>query len=315
MGKSQALRPKGSRSNRSSSRISRTQLARICLQQLWLKGLLKALVIKRQMSLLLQFLREHLIVVWLISWAILAGVAVAAVTTILNPNAAAPLKTAHQPHPTGSAASQPESSPIPAFPIQAVSKPTTYSAAHPMTAISAISTVGAILVSCASGCFTILRLLTPRSDARLQRRPDLARRSARRRGAEPDSSQPISVASSPQLDQPDRQEILDFSILDLSIKQPEASPQPLLAQAEPEAIVNFADEFEADRLAPDEEQDEWTPELDSELEVDLQIPDTAITSKPVSEHQEQPLDWPEPSLASSLDLRKHQSITDWLQQL
>lgn len=158
MGRSQARRPK---ERHLISLRGRIQLARIYLKPQSAKHLLA----------LLSFLRRHIILGWLMLWAGLAGATVAAITTIINPNAAAPV---HQPAPIISSAQPvPSLTPRPSLIRLPTSKPRTRAA-------SPISTVGAILLSCASGCFLLSRCLTPRPLLRAKKRPDLAGKPARR---------------------------------------------------------------------------------------------------------------------------------------
>jgi len=312
MGKSQALRSKGSRSNPLFCRISRTRLSRTRppFGRNYLKRLRgRGVLVKRQLLLLLQLLRQHLMVALLIFWAMLAGATVAAVTTLMNPNASAPLKIAHQYHPTIAPIRQTGSSPIVQFPISQVHKfPTPHHSKPPTRSTPVISTVGAILLSCASGCLMLLRCLTPRSAVRWQHRPDLSRRLAH----QPAFSQPITVTSGQALAQP---AVLNLSMLDLSISQPEELPTAPISQPWPDAMADLADGSQAELG----DQPELSPDPDSEVALETvaasPVTDSPVTAAPMPPPTSHPFDWIDPSLANHRDLRKHQSISDWLERL
>ncbi len=172
MGRLQARQPKGLRSNRRfrSGRVRLGQL--LWTQLLWLYQQLKRLLLwlSSSLLLLLKFLRRHLLLVWMMLLAGLTGASVAAMTTLMNPSASVPFQAVHAPAPATALPSPALPVPVLQTPIIQTSIPVAPALKPTARSASPFSLISAILISCAAGCFTLLRCLTPRSSVRNRRR-------------------------------------------------------------------------------------------------------------------------------------------------
>ena len=230
MDRPQALRPK---TQRSSPLL-------VWIQMLWIQRQLARVSLKRRPAMRqpepLHFLRRHLVLVWLISWAMLAGATTAAITTLMNPNASAPSKSVPQPNPVVGSVPRlapPRSAPsLNLKPPSSTRSPALSPARRPA---SFVSTVGALLLSCVAGCFTLSRCLTLRLSAQTnlqkQQRPDLAGKSLH---------QPLlnrSVTAAPI--QKPASEQSAYQSAHQSVSEPEDFPQTPAAQRPTEAASDL----------------------------------------------------------------------------
>lgn len=249
-------------------------------------------------------MRRYPVLGLLIAWAILVGMAIAATTTIMSPEASVNLKAAAPASPVPSSGlhqtqfpqtQSPSATglPTPALTAEADPLRPAIVRARPAAAHSPSAAVSIILISCSAGCLFLSRCLKPRA-ALSSRRPDLAGPArSRLEPARPATPAFLPVLPPaipvPQPAAPEPNPELDDSF-DLALPAQLEAPVydgPLLA----------ADETDSEPLDPEDGLDNGEP-------VDATV---------VPEAQDHPLDWTEPSLADSLDLRQRRSLSYWLE--
>jgi hypothetical protein len=253
-----------------------------------------------------RLLRRYPAIGLLTGWAILVGMAIAATTVIMNPEASVDLQTATRPQPTPPALQQTQL-PRAAGPLanpELTAEPATPEPRPPVRDRSAASyppiAAFIIIFSCSAGCLLLLRCLQPRS-VQPSRRPDLAN-SSRQRPTQPPVSAPSPVS----------EPMLPSVLFPPKLTAPEPVPAfELSLPAQLEAPVYdgpllTADETDSEPL--DFEEASPVGSDDSEA-----VSVTAVSVTVIQEGQDHPLDWNEPSLADSLDLRQRRPLSYWLE--
>ncbi|MFM7425578.1 MAG: hypothetical protein ACKO7W_11395 [Elainella sp.] len=229
-------------------------------------------------------------------WAILVGIAIAATTTIMNPEASVDLKATSQPSPAPAIYRAPRVAGLPApVPTGKTNRPAPATRSRPAASHSPTAAVSIILISCSAGCLFLSRCLKPRP-ALSSRRPDLVGQPRRldqlATPTEPAAALPEFQAPAP-LPEPAAPELASVDLFELVLPAQIEAPVydgPLLA----------ADETDSEPLDP------------IEAAVDLAAGESVDVAV-VPEGQDHPLDWTEPSLADSLDLRQRRPLSYWLE--
>jgi hypothetical protein len=217
-------------------------------------------------------LQRYTPLLWLLALAILVGSATAAVMSILDPDASVPYDislTDSAPAHESSTSLSPriEASPVPqpaAEPTTALPQPQRPPSQKQQTETAfPLSAGGAILLSCAAGCFLLSQWLKPDSSRRGTRRPRASQQSNQMQAPSP---HPLQVPATPQI-------------------------QSLPPAVQPSFVV----------LRPQPHQQEPPAKPAANVSVTVMPAD-----------QDHPLDWDEPSLADSLDLRQRRPLSYWL---
>lgn len=231
------------------------------------------------------WLQRHTLLIWLVALSLLMGAATAAIMTILDPNAsseqAVPTVASPIPVPSKRIALE-ELSPAPSkiaetTPTHTYKRPD-HNRSHRLratTPASPQSAVGAIALSCAAGCFLLSQWFKPSAP--------------KRHILFETQSQPSKQVRSTQ------DQLLDQT---KSTKLASELPAPieLSPPPQPPVTVHLPISFNIATVAqPATASSAPTPEI-------TVLPD----------EQTHPLDWDEPSLADSLDLRQHRPLSYWL---
>jgi hypothetical protein len=224
-------------------------------------------------------LQRYTPLLWLATLAILIGSATAAVMSIVDPDASVPYgatfaNTQLAPEPPTHQSPTLDSNSVSTNPVppQPRVEQPSKQTKHTDTA-SPLSAGGALLLSCATGCLLLSQWLKPNTSRRVSRRS----RSTRRAHQVPTQSPcQLQVPSSP-------------AVLNLPEAKPQVQPLPLAAQSS----------FVLSNSQPRQQETSPTPATE-----------VSITIVPVD--QSHPLDWDEPSLADSLDLRQRRPLSYWL---
>jgi hypothetical protein len=229
--------------------------------------------------------------IWLAVWAILVGTATAAVMSLVDPDASIrPWNSAQSVMELSSRSSNSLSSASPSItlgqPNQALIQQNPASDRQPKPNIkptSPLSAVAAILLSCAAGCFFLSQWLKPQSLSRSSKtiRPDLKPLRQPRHSSESSSSTLKRSAPEPQQDLPQQ------NLPPQNLPQPAQPSQPFNPQ-----VLNLNQSLAAE-----------SPPIETISEASVSV---------VSPAEDHPLDWNEPSLADSLDLRQRRPLSDWL---
>lgn len=269
---------------------------------------------KQMLLLSLQLLNRLLqrpSLVWLAAWAMLVGSATAAMMTILNPDASvrwsavpvqsiadlrsedlqtesnSPLASELQQAPPADSALPPVSSPELAQPR---------SASPPQSEpVSPVSAIGAILLSCAAGCFLLSQWVKPQPPIRSAKRSKPNQTATR-----PPQPQVVPATVSPTpaaLPLPALPgSIQPFPIsISNSQSQPVYYPQP---SYQPQSAYQSQPSYQLQPMTGQPDATEGP------------TPEVAVSVVPTD--QSHPLDWDEPSLADSLDLRQRRPLSYWL---
>lgn len=250
---------------------------------------------RRNFFLLRSFLRlfQHRPLIWLAVWAILVGTATAAVMSLVDPDASIrPWNSAQSVMELSSRSSNSISSASPSIalgqPNQTLiqQNPASYDRQTKpnIKATSPLSAVAAILLSCAAGCFFLSQWLKPQSLSRSTKTiqpPDLKPLRQPRHSCESLSSTLKRSAPEPQQDLPQQ------NLPHQNSPQPAQPSQPCNLQA-----FNLNQSLAAE-----------SPPVETISEASVSV---------VSPAEDHPLDWNEPSLADSLDLRQRRPLSDWL---
>jgi hypothetical protein len=262
--------------------------------------------------LMLRLLQRYTPLVWLAALSILVGSATAAITTILDPDASMPYgisgsveftASTHDPIqpdpltseelassvPTSTAdvtpSQQVQQSESPSF----VQSPSTQRFRQPSSPASPRSAVGAIALSCAAGCFLLSQWLKPKPTSRRRVLFETSQPSPHQKR--------LSVKLQPQVD---AQPVSTLPILASEEARLPQLPVPLSVPRLPAASPISFDLNPAQM--PSAETAEPVPTV--------QTPTVEVTVLP--DGQSYPLDWNEPSLADSLDLRQRRPLSYWL---
>lgn len=256
----------------------------------------------RQNFLLLRsFLRvfHHAPLVWVIVSAILVGTATAAVMSIVDPDASIrPWESAQSVMGLRSGASNALSTPSPSIataPSEQISPQPNAALRHRQPkptakAASPLSAVAAILISCAAGCFFLSQWLKPQS---LPRHTKMARPIGQPR--QPRQSLPTVPVPVPlKFSEPEsKRGLLQRPDLPQQILPQQNLPQPV----QPIQVFNLQTSYQGPATSEASINTDATPE-------------SSVSVVPTAE--DHPLDWNEPSLADSLDLRQRRPLSDWL---
>lgn len=282
----------------------------------------------------------------LVIWAMLVGIAIAAIATLVNLDASIDFGTVGSSVGSSAGPSVPQTpipqpsapqTPIPApvqVPVQNVPEMAVPQPQQPQpqrvvklnpprpSSHSPAAAVGAIFLSCGAGCLLLSKwLLAPQSraqtrtrSARLDLQGNLQGNRLQGSASQKAASLETSLGTSIQRLQPSPPTFFD-------IKPVEPPPAP--------SITGMLEALPEDELPEDEEYAEMEAEpveLVEPLEpvqvsIILEAPEAAqseieeTTATVVPDQQDHPLDWIEPSLADVLDLRRRRSISFWLQTL
>lgn len=240
-----------------------------------------------------RLIQRHPWLIWLVALSILVGSAAAAITTILDPDASilySPGIAVVSPPPISPPAEAnrleklPTPTPTPAFPVNSAHadadaatslKPLRQRSnqpSDPSSTASPRSAVGAIVLSCAAGCFLLSQWLKPRP--------------TRRR---------VLLESQPSSNK--LKQIQHFSE-QVQAGNPSAEDvMPVAAPTLPQLCAAPPVSFEPNSVLSE------PPEA-------LPAETVEVTVLPIE--QSHPLDWDEPSLADSLDLRQRRPLSYWL---
>lgn len=251
----------------------------------------------------IRMLRRYPAVGLLTAWAILVGMAIAATTAIMNPEASIDLKAPARAGSAGgvSPALPPlASSPGPLPTLEPAAPESRNSVApvvrsRPPVSHSPAAAVSIILISCGAGCLFLSRCLKPRSTP-ASLRPDLVGR------PQPQPIQPSaapSTAFTPVLTPASLAPAAPEPAPDLTFEFP--LPEQLEAPVYSGPLL-AADETDSEPLDPEASNAANAANPDSITVVPTVVPDA----------QDHPLDWVEPSLADSLDLRQRRPLSYWL---
>jgi hypothetical protein len=260
---------------------------------------------------LARLLQRHSFLLLMIALAILIGAATAAVRTILDPNASIPYSVAHANGQPASApsVSLPTATPqvslspslLPELPSQSTAPAPTAQRnvnRHPQSSPSPISAGGILLLSCATGCFLLSQWVKPRASTRSHPRAT---------GLVKSETAPPSTAS-PPLPSTEANSASEFT--QLPISQPSFLVSKLQPPSTAAAVTSSKPSVDPVNLVnpvnPVNSVDSATA---AELPVEVPV-ETSVTVVPAD--RDHPLDWDEPSLADSLDLRQRRPLSYWL---
>ncbi len=261
---------------------------------------------KQRIGLILWLLQRYTSFIWLAALSILIGSATAAITTILDPDASISHFPSHgaSPHSISTVSPPAPSTQVPLPGVSAATeKPerSSGSSSHspqfsrrkqpqPAASVSPQSAVGAIALSCAAGCFLLSQGLRSKPTAKRRIVSETRRSALKQTQPSPQQAQQIEATNSaetpyaeivtPASVQPHPPNGTSISF-DLGVSSPQAAED-----ISPEAILSTA-------MPTD------TPPIQVEVTV-------------LPANQSHPLDWNEPSLADSLDLRQRRPLSYWL---
>lgn len=246
---------------------------------------LKRQRVLRQLALWL--FHRHTVLLLLLAWAGAIGATTAAIRSIVDPDASVPTSLLPTRLPETSRQT-PIALPSPPSPVPVIPAPPITTQKQPDPS-SPLAPVSVMILSCAAGCFLLSRCLT-RSVAKPVRPMRSSQPSPQRKVTQPEPLiMPPAVSSLPipSLPVSPSPAIPAIPIL------PAPPAQTQLAELTVEPVVTV----EPVALGPAE------PPADA-------VPEVTVTVMP-SDHSH-PLDWDEPSLADSLDLRQRRPLSYWL---
>lgn len=270
------------------------------------------------LHVVLWLFQRYRFLLWLAVWAILVGTATAALMSLVDPNASVQYGAASKPSsvqlipqpqnlqnlqsssPQSHLQKPPQLNSVPEN-VEQVQTPSNSSKSiasktrqpeRSKAPPSPVFAIAAIMLSCAGGCFLFSQWLKPQASRRRIRRPI-------------ELTQPRSLQSSKAA--PNRAEPENAKELE---QQP---AHPLPAALPPAKVTAF-------ELSPLQQP---TQPTDSEHSAESPTAAQPTQSEPasevakvvvtiVSDDQSHPLDWDEPSLADSLDLRQRRPLSYWL---
>lgn len=258
--------------------------------------------------------QRYRFLLWLAVWAILVGTATAALMSLVDPNASVRYGAASKP-PSVQLVPQPQNlhSPIPQSQSQVpsqlspmpenteqVQRPSNLSKSivsktnqldRSVAPPSPVFAIAAIMLSCAGGCFLFSQWLKPQSSRKRARRPiELTQ-----------SRSPQSSKSAPKRAESENAK---------ELKQQPAHPFP--TSLPPAKVTAFELSTPLHQPAQSTVNNEHSDEPSSDAQPIQSEPASEAVVTVVSDDQSHPLDWDEPSLADSLDLRQRRPLSYWL---
>jgi hypothetical protein len=224
-----------------------------------------------------RLLQRHIALIWLVILAILAGASIAAVKSILDPNASLRYGVANSSvtnssnandstaHVNTSSLQPPSPEPVhsPLLPAPANSRP---------ALASPVSAGAVLLLSCAAGCFLLSQWIKPRSP---RSRPRLS------------LTVPEAAAQPAPLSRPPS----------LLVSRPQPPPDSFTQNS---ARNESQNDSPVNHPVPEQNEPEDIPAAETTVVIVLPL------------EYSHPLDWDEPSLADSLDLRQSRPLSFWL---
>jgi hypothetical protein len=233
---------------------------------------------RSSLHLWVRLFQRHSPLLLLVTWTVLLGTAIAAVTAIVDPDVS--VQSPSMQAKVGASANLPQQFAAQSdhLPVQRLTKQRQKSRRQATEPGSPLSAGGALLVSCAGGCLLLSRCLQPQSAARGRRRTGAKLASELQSMVHQDAAAPLSAEAETAAEAPTRRAAQSRWPMDSTIMPLQSSPQPTSASPGVEAGPS------------------------------LPVSPVSI----LAADQSHPLDWDEPSLADNLDLRQKRPLSYWL---